>query len=244
MTLLFIMIVATLAGGAFYIGMEYGAFRERSEREDRLSLPPPAGEKILQLPKNASGGGPYRSPDKPLSLPPPRRRGLFEDPPELGLTDLFKHARHYGTNLVIYMANNSEMVAQVDMGRATNELERYLRTRNRFQLDLDELQNLYVAIVRERNSTKDIKLVLARLQEESSSTRIHYSMRYTLVFALGEVWPPSGEVIRQLNAETRFQTEHDGRNEDAERRIRQTAEQIIHHWKQRDEVAVTIAMCE
>jgi len=240
MTLFLIFAASVLAGSAFFVGLEFGALRERAEWEDHLSLPPPADEEIPQLPEHAASAGPYRTPGQPLALPPARRPGLFSSTPEFGLTDMFKHSRHYGAGLDIYMANNSEMVAQVDMVRAMNELQKYLLARQRFQSKPDELQQLFLAIVRERNSQNDVKIILAYLQDRSYT----YSFHYTLVWALGEVWPPNGKVLRQLNSDKSYGQLQPGNNMDAEKRIREKAAEIIDRWKERDEVAVTVAMCE
>lgn len=240
MIFLFFVVTAGVGIATFYLGMGFGELKERQEWESRLALPPPHEDPPLGLPEHAGDGGPYRTPEQPLFLPPPKKRGWFSGAPQLGLSDIFKHFRRCGASMDIYFANNSEMAAEVDFALVLNELEKYLTSRNLFEPELDEMQRLFIALVRERNYQSDADMLVARLKGAVSV----YSMPYTMVWALGEIWPPTGATLRQINQQRRYCINKPGNNEDAEKHIREKAKEIFAAWKERDEVAVTMAMCE
>ncbi len=241
MVFLTILGLAIIAGSSFYFGMGFGEWKERREWENRLILPPPPDENLPpELPEHAGEDGPYRTPELPVLLPPPKSRGLFGDMPNLGLSDIFKHFRHYGAPMEIYFANNSEMLWEIDFALVLNELEKYLRVRNVYNEEADEMQRLFLSLVHERNYQPDADIISARLNKDGDS----YSMHLTLVCALGGIWPPSSNTLRQINQQKRYGFDEAGSNKRAEKDIRSLADEIFLGWKKRDEVAVTLAMCE
>lgn len=239
MSILILLLTLGLGASAFYMGREYGQFKERRQWENRLALPPPPEDgEPPQLPENVGECGPYRTSQPPVVMKlPPRRRGLFSEEKVINLTELFRHYRFYGASAEQFIVDNSSYVQILDIQKSLSELLTYIETRNTFLEDLDELQELFVAAISERNSQEDARL-LAQFLDGGPHT---YSSRLTILAALGRIWPPNRHVISAVRGQIHL---NNCRNKHAQEIIRQKAVDVFNEWYERDPVAVTLAMCE
>ncbi|MFH1047221.1 MAG: hypothetical protein V1738_02860 [Patescibacteria group bacterium] len=244
--LLVLLAAAVLSSGAFHVGRRYGSLLERASWEDKLAqLPPSSEESPPLLPENAGENGPYRTSEPPMiavSAPLFNCHWPFvRSPIKLGLTDMFLSCRQYGAaDPEIFFRQNPQILALLDLGHTLSELETYLSTRNDFRIELDELQQVFLALVRVRQSSADVDSIMQLLNGDISG----YSMNYTLIKALGEIWPPTGDMIRLMKDYQKWRKNMNNQNQEAIEHIRQTATNILATWRQRDEALFIVTMCK